>query len=94
MKTLSKKRKRCIKKVAYSDGDNVVFVKPKPTTIKNPQANSPVERIHKVVMNMFTTKNLTGQVFDYIDPWGEILSSIAWAIRASHHSTLGATPAQ
>jgi hypothetical protein len=69
-------------------------IKPKPTTIKNPQANSPVERIHKVVMNMFTTKNLTGQIFDYVDPWGEILSSIAWAIRASHHSTLGATPAQ
>ena len=69
-------------------------IKPKPTTIKNPQANSPVERIHKVVMNMFTTKNLKGQIFDYVDPWGEILSSIAWAIRASHHSTLGATPAQ
>ena len=58
------------------------------------QANSPVERIHKVVMNIFTTKNLKGEIFDYVDPWGEILSSIAWAIRASHHSTLGATPAQ
>ena len=69
-------------------------IKPKATTIKNPQANSPVKRIHKVVMNMLNTKNLKEQVFDYIDPWGELLSSIAWAIRASHHSTLDATLAQ
>ena len=40
-------------------------IKPKPTTIKNPQANSPVEQIY--VMNMLNTKNLSGQVFDYID---------------------------
>jgi hypothetical protein len=43
---------------------------------------------------MIRTKDLKNRVFDYIDPWGEILSSIAWAIRASYHSTLGATPAQ
>ena len=64
------------------------------TTIKNPQANAPVERIHQVVRNMLLTRDLNNQVFDYIDPWGENLSSIAWAIRASFHSTLNATPAQ
>ena len=69
-------------------------IKPKPTSIKNPQSNSPVERIHQVIMNMLNTKGLKDRIFDFIDPWGEILSSIAWAIRASHHSTLGATPAQ
>ena len=45
-------------------------------------------------MNMLNTKELENQIFDYIDPWGEILSSIAWAIRASFHSTHQATPAQ
>jgi hypothetical protein len=37
---------------------------------------------------------LSNRIFDYIDPWGEIISSTAWAIRASCHSTLGATPVQ
>ena len=69
-------------------------VTPKPTTVENPQGNSPVERIHQVVQNMIKTKELDKLIFDYIDPWGEILSSVAWAIRASYHSTLQATPAQ
>ena len=38
--------------------------------------------------------NIVSHVFDFIDPWGEILSSVAWAIRASYHSTLKATPGQ
>jgi Integrase core domain. len=69
-------------------------IKPKCTTVENPQANAPVERVHQVIHNMIRTKDLSNHVFDYIDPWGEILSSIAWAIRALYHSTLGATPAQ
>lgn len=43
---------------------------------------------------MFLTKNLKNQVFDYIDPFGELLASVAWAIRASYNSTTNATPAQ
>ena len=69
-------------------------IKPVLTSIKNPQANAPVERIHQVLGHMFLTKDLNSQVFDYIDPWGEILSSIAWAVRASHHTTLDKSPAQ
>ena len=33
-------------------------------------------------------------MLDHIDPWGEILASIAWAVRSAYHSVLGATPAQ
>jgi Integrase core domain. len=69
-------------------------IKPKCTTVENPQANTPVERVHQVIHNMICTKVLSNHVFDYIDPWGEILSSIAWEIRASYHSMLGVTPAQ
>jgi hypothetical protein len=69
-------------------------IKPVLTSIKNPQANAPVERIHQVLGHMFLTKDLNSQIFDYIDPWGEILSSIAWAVRASHHTTLDKSPAQ
>ena len=69
-------------------------IKPKPTTVENPQGNSPVERIHQVVQDMIKTKELDTFIFDYIDPWAEVLSSVAWAIRASYHSTLQSTPSQ
>ena len=69
-------------------------IKPKCTTIKNPQSNAPVERVHQVIGNMFITQELDTKIFDLIDPWGPTLTAIAWAIRASHHSTLGHTPAQ
>jgi hypothetical protein len=64
------------------------------TSVENPQANSPVERVHQVIQSMLATKDLESQTYDFIDPWGEILSSVAWAIRASYHSTLKATPGQ
>ena len=60
----------------------------------HPQSNSPVERIHQVLTHMFLTKNLKNQIFDHINPFGEILASVAWAVRASYNSTTNATPAQ
>jgi hypothetical protein len=69
-------------------------IKPVVTTVKNPQANSPIERIHQVLRNMFLTKNLKERTFDYIDPFGDILASIAWAVRASYNSSTNKTPAQ
>ena len=62
--------------------------------MKNPQGNSPVERIHQVIGHMLLTKDLENQTYYLIDPFGEILSSIAWAIRSSYHSTLHATPGE
>ena len=69
-------------------------IKPKCTTIKNPTANSPVERIHQVIRHMFLTKIFKETIFDNIDPFGSILASVAWAIRASYNITTQATPAQ
>ena len=69
-------------------------IKPICTTIKNPQSNSPVERVHQVLRHMFLTKNLKEQIFDNIDPFGSILASVAWAVRASYNSATEATPAQ
>jgi len=39
-------------------------------------------------------QDLKTRIFDFINMWGPILTSIVWAIRAAHHSTLGYTPAQ
>ena len=69
-------------------------IKPKCTTIKNPQANSILERIHQVTGNMLTSSDLMNQEFDIRDLWTPTLTSIAYAIHCSHHSTLNATPGQ
>ena len=67
-------------------------IKPVLTSVKNPQANAPVERAHQVILNMLVTKDIDNKVFDYIDPWGETLASIAWVIRDSYHRTIISTP--
>jgi hypothetical protein len=69
-------------------------IKPTATTFKNPQSNAVVECIHQVIDSMIKTQQLEDQVFDYVDPFGELLASIAWAIRSSYHRTLEATPTQ
>ena len=69
-------------------------MKPVLTTIKPPQANAPVERVHQVILNMLVTKDLNNKVFDYIYSWGENASSIAWDMRAYYHQTIQATPGQ
>ena len=62
--------------------------------VKNPRSNTPVERVHQLILNMFVTKDIDNKLFDYIDPWGETLASIAWAMRASYHHTIMYTPGQ
>ena len=43
---------------------------------------------------MLKTKDLVNVIFDVVDPWSDILASVAYAVRCSHHSTLNATPGQ
>ena len=70
------------------------YVKPVLTSVKNPQSNTPVERVHQVISSMLVTKDIYNKVFDYTDPWGETLAYIAWAIRDSYDHTIMATPFQ
>ena len=69
-------------------------VKWRPTTVKNPQANAIIERIHGVINDMLRTHDLDNHTFDPVDPWGDIIVNIAWVLRSLTHSTLNATPAQ
>ena len=64
------------------------------TTVGNPQANGPLEQVHQVIHNMIVTKYIKTRTVDYINTWGEILTSVSWAIRALHHSKLYALPNQ
>ena len=44
-------------------------LKRKPTTVKNPQANAIVERVHQTLNNMLRTENLDEKDLDKNDPF-------------------------
>ena len=61
-------------------------------TVRNPQADSMVERIHQTLGNVLRT--LTFHHTDDVSPsdsWNGILSAAAFASRATFHTALGAT---
>ena len=43
---------------------------------------------------MIRTQDLDNHDFDPVDPWGDILAELAWAVRSLYHRTLDATPGQ
>ena len=67
-------------------------LKHKPTTIKNPQANAILERIHQVVTNMMRTSSLDMQETCTPDMIDDFIANVGWAIRSTHHTVLGSTP--
>ena len=69
-------------------------VKAKPITVRNPQANAIVERVHQVIGNIIRTFELENNYLDEVDPWKGILSATAFAVRATYHTTLQKTPEQ
>ena len=69
-------------------------VKEKPITVRNPQANTIVERVHQTIGNMVRTFEPENNFLDKDDPWKGTLSAVAFAVRATIHITLQKTPAQ
>jgi len=67
-------------------------IKRKPTSVKNPQANAILERIHGVFADMMRTSGLDGS--DDLSPEtvDDFIVNAAWAIRSTHHTVLQATP--
>jgi hypothetical protein len=66
----------------------------KPITVRNPQANAIVERVHQVIGNIIRTFELENNYLDEADPWKAILSATAFAVRSTYHTTLQKTPGQ
>jgi hypothetical protein len=66
--------------------------KAKPITVRNPQANAIVERVHQVIGNIIRTFELESNYLDEDDPWKGILSATAFAVRSTFHTTLRNTP--
>jgi transposase InsO family protein len=69
-------------------------VKAKPITVRNPQANAIVERVHQVIGNIIRTFELEDNYLDEEDPWKGILSATAFAVRSTFHTTLQNSPEQ
>ncbi|GMF29528.1 unnamed protein product [Phytophthora lilii] len=67
---------------------SLIVIKDKPITAKNPQANAICERVHLEIMNIIRVRpDLNNQLEVALD-------YAAYAIRASYHSVLRASPAQ
>jgi hypothetical protein len=67
-------------------------LKLKPITTRNPQANAIVERVHQTIGNIIRTFNV--QSMDSDDPWTGMLAATMFAVRATCHTTLQASPMQ
>jgi hypothetical protein len=67
-------------------------VKRKPTSVKNPQANAILERVHQVIMTMLRTAEI--DMADTVAPSDidTFLTNASWAIRSTYHTVLKASP--
>ena len=69
-------------------------IQKKPITVRNPQANAIIERVHQTIGDMIRSMQLNGVQLLPDNPWGGVLSATAFAVRSTVHSTTGATPEQ
>ena len=67
-------------------------IKSKQTTIKNPQANAILERVHLVIANMMRAREIDMADTIHEDDISDFLDDAAWAIRSTYHTTLKASP--
>ena len=67
-------------------------LKRKPTTVKNPQANAILERLHQTLAAMMRTAEL--DMANSVEPSDidDFLNNAAWAVRSTYHTVLKATP--
>jgi hypothetical protein len=71
---------------------NTYGIKRKPTSVKNPQANAILERIHGVLRNMLRTSELDMAELVKASDIIIFLSDAAWAVRSTYHTVLKASP--
>ena len=71
---------------------NSYGLKRKPITTRNPQSNAIIKRIHKTIGNIIRTFDVSNIVNN--DPWSGILAATMFAVRATYHTTLQASPMQ
>jgi hypothetical protein len=67
-------------------------IKHKPTTIKNPQVNAILERVHQVLGQMLRTAEINMGDLVTPDDINVFLDNAAWAICSTYHTVLKASP--
>jgi hypothetical protein len=67
-------------------------IKRKPTTVKNPQANAIIERVHGVIGDMMRTRELDMSPTVEDTMIEDFLVDASWAIRSTYHTVLKSTP--
>jgi hypothetical protein len=67
-------------------------IKCKPTTVKNPQVNGILERVHQVLGQMLSMAELDMADSVTPDDIDVFLYNVAWAIRSTYHTILKASP--
>ena len=67
-------------------------IKRKPTSVKNPQANAILERVHQVLMTMLRTAELDMAATVTPSDIDTFLTNASWAIRSTYHTVLKASP--
>jgi hypothetical protein len=67
-------------------------IKRKPTSVKNPQANAILERLHQVITAMLRTTELDMANTVAASDIDAFLTDAAWAIRSTYHTVLKASP--
>lgn len=75
----------------FYDGLLSYGITPKPTTIKNPQANAFIERVHLTIGDSIRAMKLDQRHFDDTS-MHSIMQSIAWGLRSTYHTQLMTTP--
>jgi transposase InsO family protein len=75
--------------------ENDYGIKRKPITKRNPQANAIIERVHQTIANIIRVHQLyNDDDVDENDPFTGILTATMFAMRATYHTTMQATPTQ
>ena len=65
-----------------------------PISMRKPQANAIVERLHQTIGNILQTLEVQKMELDENDPWSGVLSTTMFAVLSTIHTTLQATPMQ
>jgi hypothetical protein len=71
---------------------NSYGIKKKSSTPLSPQSNGIIERVRLTLNDALRTAEIDGRDLDGKDPWGPFLSSAAYEICSTFHTTIKETP--
>ena len=71
---------------------HLIWLKRKPTSVKNPQANAILERVHQTITGMLRTAEIIMADTVSESDIADFLTNATCAIRSTYHTVLKASP--